>query len=120
MSDIEKWKKDVGPGWSFILDLTDNALEQWIPGYKIRQIKEKFGGLRYYFDFPDNFDDDYDLEDPATENEYSVRKQSIWDFVHAMESLASTVCDQCGKPGQMRTSGPYNNYVLCDEHKDGG
>jgi len=28
-------------------------LEELIPGYNITQIKEKFGGLRYYFSYPD-------------------------------------------------------------------
>lgn len=33
------------------------ALEELIPGYNISQIKEKFGGLRYYIDFPESVED---------------------------------------------------------------
>lgn len=39
-------------GWADILRETDAALEKLIPGYNVAQIKTKFGGLRYYIDYP--------------------------------------------------------------------
>lgn len=39
--------------WYPIIKETHDKLTELIPGYNIGQIKEKFGGLRYYFDFPD-------------------------------------------------------------------
>lgn len=39
--------------WFPIIEATHEALEELIPGYNISQIKEKFGGLRYYFSYPD-------------------------------------------------------------------
>lgn len=120
MANIEEWKSEVGPGWGTILDLTDNALEQWIPGYQIAQIKEKYGGLRYYFYFPEDFEDKYNMEDGQSVQEHNERMTQIHNFVHAMEALSYTVCDQCGKPGKLRSSGPYSSFVLCEEHKDGG
>jgi hypothetical protein len=38
--------------WYSILKQTDEQLEELIPGYNIAQIKFKFGGLCYYFDYP--------------------------------------------------------------------
>lgn len=46
---------ELYPEWSDLLKETDAALEALIPGYNISQIKDKFGGLRYYIDIPDEF-----------------------------------------------------------------
>lgn len=43
----------VGDDWYEIIKWTDEQLEKLIPGYNISQIKEKFGELRYYFDYPE-------------------------------------------------------------------
>ena len=40
---------DVGPGWYPIIVQLDRDLAQIDPGYVVHQVKEKFGGLRYYF-----------------------------------------------------------------------
>lgn len=42
-----------GHEWYPIIKQTHDELTRLIPGYNISQIKEKFGGLRYYFSFPD-------------------------------------------------------------------
>lgn len=46
---LAKWEGDP---WFPILKQTDEALERIIPGYNIAQVKEKFGGLRYYITYP--------------------------------------------------------------------
>ena len=38
--------------WYEIIRRTHDRLEGLIPGYNISQIKEKYGGLRYYIDYP--------------------------------------------------------------------
>lgn len=53
------------PEWSDILRETHAKLEALAPGYNIAQIKEKFGGLRYYIDMPEHIWDD---ESVAYEN----------------------------------------------------
>jgi len=40
------------PFWADILRETDRKLEEIAPGYNISQIKDKFGGLRYYWNPP--------------------------------------------------------------------
>lgn len=37
------------PGWASIIRYVDKQLGDIDPDYKVNQIKEKFGGLRYYF-----------------------------------------------------------------------
>lgn len=39
--------------WYPAISAAHSRLEELIPGYNISQIKEKFGGLRYYFDYPE-------------------------------------------------------------------
>jgi hypothetical protein len=42
---LEAW---VGDGWRPIVIEAFNKIESLLPGYEIIQIKEKFGGLRFY------------------------------------------------------------------------
>lgn len=42
-----------GDDWYPIISHTNEQLEKLIPGYNIVQIKEKFGELRFYFDYPE-------------------------------------------------------------------
>lgn len=47
---VEQFKDN---SWYPIIKETHDRLTKLIPGYNIAQIKEKFGGLRYYIDFPE-------------------------------------------------------------------
>jgi len=60
----------------------------------VLQIKEKFGGLRFY---------------------YSGGDASIDGMVRMAESWASRSCEVCGKPGESRSGGWIR--TLCDEHE---
>jgi hypothetical protein len=64
------------------------------PPVTISQIKEKFGGLRFY----------YEGGDPA-----------IAGMVTMAESWAAHSCEECGKPGKSREGGWIR--TLCDEHE---
>jgi hypothetical protein len=58
------------------------------------QIKEKFGGLRFYYDGGDN---------------------EISGMVQMAESWASHSCETCGAPGKKREGGWIR--TLCDHHE---
>ena len=60
----------------------------------VRQIKEKFGGLRFY----------YDGGDPA-----------VAGMVTMAESWAARTCEVCGNPGKSRSGGWIR--TLCDHHE---
>lgn len=93
---------DVGPGWYDILEEAAKRLEPLVQ--KVRetgidfypqtaQIKEKFGGLRWYWD-------------NATDEMY--------DVIHDAEHKSFETCEECGQPGYTREGGWLR--TLCDEH----
>lgn len=63
------------------------------PDVTVTQIKEKFGGLRFYYDGGDDVID---------------------GMVRMAESWAAHSCELCGKPGKSRSGGWIQ--TLCDEH----
>jgi hypothetical protein len=83
-------------GWYDLVREVMPLLE--LSGCKIAQIKEKFGGLRLYFDGPEEMDRD-------TYN-------NIYEKVRAIESRSFKVCEQCSNPGIRRGEGWV--VTLCD------
>lgn len=59
------------------------------------QIKEKFGGLRFYYDGGDD---------------------QIFGMVRMAESWAANTCEECGESGTMRSGGWIR--TLCDKHEE--
>ena len=59
------------------------------------QVKEKFGGLRFYID-------------RGTDKDYH--------YITFAESMSYRTCEKCGKPGMNYTMGWFQ--TLCDEHAD--
>ena len=70
-----------------------NKQSEVVPQVTVAQIKEKFGGLRFYY----NGGDDY-----------------ISGLVSMAESWAGLSCETCGAPGKSREGGWIK--TLCDEH----
>lgn len=60
----------------------------------VRQVKEKFGGLRFYYDGGDDVVD---------------------GMVRMAESWAARSCEVCGHPGKSRDGGWIR--TLCDQHE---
>lgn len=97
------WGFDHGDGWYQILDSLCNQIQHHIDWHNrnevkvaqvvATQVKEKFGGLRFYY----NGGDDY-----------------IDGMVRMAESWAANTCETCGKPGKLRGGGWL--YTACDEH----
>ena len=109
---------DVGPGWWPIVEslcrhiyryaeyqqktrdllLASNPYNVAVPDaiqpVIVRQIKEKFGELRFYHD---------------------GGNAKIDGMVAMAEVWAAHTCEQCGKPGKHRTGGWVK--TLCDEHE---
>lgn len=109
---------DIGPGWYQIIRslcrniqshidhrtctrkklLENNPWNHPIPEECMQvvaaQIKEKFGGLRFYYDGGDD---------------------TIEGMVSMAESWAAHTCETCGKPGKSRGGGWIR--TLCDEHE---
>jgi hypothetical protein len=103
----------VNEGWWPIIEALSEAIQGNIDwrnqrathhpdlGYKsvqqvtVAQVKEKFGGLRFYYDGGDEY---------------------VAGMVTMAEILAERTCEECGKPGKQRQGGWIK--TLCDEHED--
>lgn len=79
-----------GKGWDKLINPLRKAAEA--TGAEVLQVKEKFGGLRFYvYNAPDWFQ----------------------DIIHQMENFSYHVCESCGKPGEVREDGWIK--TLCTE-----
>ena len=90
--DREDAKTMVGKGWSKIIDsLYDNLP---IPKtIQVHQVKEKFGGLRFY-------------TSACTKEEYKIIDEAC--------ALSEKTCEQCGEPGTVKKDG-YWLLCACDK-----
>jgi hypothetical protein len=78
---------ECGDGWKSIVDRTHEKLKHIDPDYTIIQVKEKFGGLSYYFDASVEYD--------------SIQHDIMNDIVAAAERMASLTCEICGADSYM-------------------
>lgn len=72
---------DCEPGWHSIISAIDIELSMIDPDYTVQQIKEKFGGLRYYFN-------------TKTEHWHVMN-----EIVAQYEQVAWRTCEISGQPG---------------------
>ena len=90
------------PGWKHLIDPLLSRLEEL--GGQVHQIKEKFGGLRFYYSFPESVSQ----ED----------RRAFFELVDAAERMSSSTCEECGKPGELRNNGRLLLKTLCEKHYD--
>ncbi len=72
----------------------NHKIPEAVPQVVVAQIKEKFGGLRFYYDGGDD---------------------QVHGMVRMAEAWADRSCEECGKPGE-RYSGGWIR-TLCEEHE---
>lgn len=83
----------ISPGWrKLVIDLMDKLFAVGWDGH-IAQVKEKFGGLRFYAGGLTNEQD---------------------NIIHDAEAKSFTICETCGNPGRPRGGGWIT--TLCDDH----
>ena len=87
-------------GWWDLVIETHRAIVAIAPDYEISQIKEKFGGLRYYIDGVDY----------GSEVGPVVRK-----IIEGAELDSMTLCTRCGRQGKLWNK-RYWTYTLCNYH----
>lgn len=92
-----------GLGWKKIVFDLVKALDRIWEGYQgrkgkdnwgILQVKEKFGGLRFYVGYLEDENDDA-----------NARRDRSFDAIRAAEESAWKTCERCGKPGKLRGKG---------------
>lgn len=107
----EYWKSiDVDEGWYQIVVDCDKELTAIDPNYQIFQIKQKFGGLRYYF-----------------HSSQSDTSKAMNEVVSKHEAIAARTCEATGGPGVLMKSarGWYKTLnpeyatsaIHCNEYK---
>lgn len=80
----------VGPGWIDLIISCDKELQKIDPDYTILQVKEKYGGLRFYY---------ASSEGASTEQGDAMNK-----VVEKYERIASVTCEETGKDGVLMKS----------------
>lgn len=76
-------------GWLDLIDRLDRDLAELDPGYRVLQVKEKFGGLRYYV-----------RSDLADQTAFAAR-------IAAAEEESFRTCEVTGNPGVLAVSGNW-------------
>jgi hypothetical protein len=107
--DLPLAKQSVGQGWHGILERLFAAKPDWI---MVVQVKEKFGGLRFYLDDGTvrvDFIGLGSLTVPA-EQEHLDEKRSAQlvafkKLVREAEAESFSVCEDCGAPAEQRSGG---------------
>lgn len=92
--DVAYRKARIADGSKTESDYSAELLTEW-EWPKIQQVKEKFGGLRFYINTAD-------------------KRINAW--TEFAESISRHVCEECGKPGELRNGGWIR--TLCDEHEE--
>jgi hypothetical protein len=90
---------NVGAGWWELLEDAFIKIEAVLDEnpsmfFKTRQIKEKFGGLRFYYDMG-QIEGDSSMSDEQVNAEMLL----IHDIVVEAESKSNRTCEVCGEPG---------------------
>ena len=84
----EYWKSiDVDEGWYQLIVDCDKELTAIDPNYQIFQVKQKFGGLRYY-----------------VQPSQSDTLKAINEVISKYEAIAAKTCEATGKPGVLMKS----------------
>ena len=97
-----RWYGCIAPdGWKDIVLRADGMLAYMDPNYKITQIKEKFGTLRYYFD---------------TEKS-GIELDIMYAIASEAERMSAQTCETCGKFGELRDDRSWI-VTLCSKCND--
>lgn len=101
----ERWGKsiDTGPGWYPLLVELDRQLVAIDPDYVVHQVKEKFGGLRFYYG--------------TDRGDLSAQMDEL---VQAAEQRAAVTCEECGQPGTVHQNRAGWVRTLCPACAAGG
>ena len=96
------WGFECGDGWEPLIRKLSQEVEAIIVAmpekerkkFRVKQVKEKFGTLRFYM---------------------GVAHDGIRAAIDRAEQESAQTCEDCGKPGKVRSGGWIS--VLCDEHE---
>lgn len=108
---------ECGDGWYGLIhelcqSITDRYVKEEILPENIDllpiQIKEKFGILRYYYSF-----EDMPCKESVDDSKKKLRNDIAY-IVHNYQEKSMSICENCGKSGQLRADLPWEQ-TLCDQ-----
>ena len=99
--ELDHFLNEVPTGWHDLVKNTHERIIQVDPEYQIRQIKEKFGNLRYYY-----------------EASRSHAIPEIDKIIRTAEVVSSVICQDCGTVGGKMRVIRHWYQTLCDACND--
>lgn len=91
----------IGEGWFDLVRELDAKIAKLAPDYVVHQVKEKFGGLRYYI---------------GLKNSETTISDKIHELVHETEQASLNICEVCGEEGKLISiNGWYT--TRCSKHE---
>ena len=116
---------EIDDGWFSLLNSLCQEIMQVYHNHAcqldivVDQVKEKFGGLRFYYHFYGSpvmihaFDALGDFSSRLYPADNAIRKE-IANIVRKWENASLTICERCGASGALRNELPWI-CVLCDD-----
>lgn len=126
--DLPNYMVSIEPGWFELIEEACRRIDALLTNeekalFRWRQIKEKFGGLRmywneggFYMDFigPDSLA--HVVAEPERPQLSQQTRERIAGIVAEAAKKASTRCQICGAPGTLRRRGDGWLVTACDRH----
>ena len=105
-NSLEYACKCVGSGWKPLVEKAWKTLEDSGADFTVDQVKEKFGGLRFYFSL---------RHDQTIKADRVGMFDALYHRISAIERESYRTCESCGEPGKLR-SDLHWIQTLCDQH----
>jgi hypothetical protein len=103
VSSYEQERRNVGEGWWPLVDRLHADLTALVGEHDVTQIKQKYGGLRYYLTVPDDTAED-------VRDEVSRLKEEA-------EEASYSICEACGAAATQEWIGE-TEWTVCARHRD--
>ena len=81
--------------WNLCEAIEEKLKENPVPNFEVIQVKEKFGGLRFYTSVAN--DDIYELIDDAEDTSYQICEVCGSNGQQYYDGWVSTLCEKCKK-----------------------
>ena len=128
---LPRVSSQLSTGWWDTVDKLCRDIETTLgpdecAAFTCHQIKEKFGTLRFYWSqhgssdsHVDVFGTDCEVSELMSSNRAGVRQAQVRQLVDAAVVASESICELCGRPGQLMCKGGWY-LTRCDQHCDPG
>lgn len=97
------WGISCGNGWFKLLwELCENIEKVSSKQFRVTQVKEKFGELRFY-------------TRPIREEQSPNKNEAIRKYISQAEEQSAKTCEVCGEPGSLRKCRGWY-FTACEDH----